>query len=516
MSPLFRNVLANAGGQAVATVVGFITVPIFLHLLGPQGYGLVSLLVVLQSMTAALDFGLSATANREVATYLALGRPVPERRDLVRTLELFYLGIAVALFLLFGGSAGWLARHWVTDVAVEPGLLASCLFLGGSSIALRWPIALYRGILRGSERQVLLNGVSAVATLLRGFGSIVVLLTVARTPLVFYWSQLGFALAELAIFRGALLRVGGGFEGQGGAFDPALLRSLWRFTVNVGGLAVFALVLKQFDKVVISTMLPIAQLGYYNAATLASNGLTKIAIPVQVAAFPRLTQHHQRGEVGELARTFHATVQLVAFIASPLAFVLIFFAPDVLRVWTRDAQLASAAGPALATLSGAVLLSTLMSIPFSLLVAAGLTWIPLALNGIGAAVAVPLTIWLTRAHGITGAATAWLVFNIFNFLAMPLLMFPRVLPGEHRAWLTRDTLPFLLVPMATFGAARLATGSAGLPWRIVAIGLAGLAYAAVVLRLNRELGQRVKVTMQGLVARVRRGGSPPVSGAGGR
>lgn len=503
MSPLFRNVLANAGGQAVATVVGFITVPIYLRLLGPQGYGLVSLLVVLQSMTAALDFGLSATANREVATYLALGRPVWERRNLIRTLELFYLGIAAALFLAFGATAGWLARHWFTHVAVDSGLLATCLLLGGSSIALRWPIALYRGILRGSERQVLLNGVSAIATFLRGFGSIIVLLIVSRTPLVFYWSQLGFALAELALFRGALLRVGEGFEGRGGAFDAGLLRGLWRFTVNVGGLSVFALVLKQFDKVVVSTVLPLAQLGYYNAATLASNGLTKIAIPVQVAAFPRLTQHHQRGEAADLARTFHATVQLVAFIAAPLAFVLIFFAPDVLRIWTRDAQLAHDAAPALAILSGAVLFSTLMSIPFSLLVASGLTWIPLTLNGVGALVAVPLTIGLTRSHGITGAATAWLVFNIFNFLAMPLLLFPRLLPGEQRAWLTRDTLPFLLIPLATFGAARYVTASAGLHWRLVAIGLAGAAYVVLVVRLNRDLGERVRGMCRTVLTRAR-------------
>lgn len=516
MSRLLRNVVANAGGQAVAAAVGFVTVPIYLHLLGAQGYGLVSLLVVLQSMTAALDFGLSATANREVASYLALGRSRADCQDLVRTLELFYLAIAVVLFLAIGGSARWLAAEWFTNVRVDRDLLVTCLVLGGSSIALRWPIALYRGVLRGSERQVLLNGVSAAATFLRGFGSILVLVVVARTPLAFYWSQLAFALVELAMFRVALFRLGEGLDGLGGSFDAGLLRRVWRFSVSVGGLSVFALALKQVDKVVVTTFLPLAQLGYYNAASLASNGLTKVAMPVQVAAFPRLTQHHQRAERQHLARTFHASVQSVAFLTTPLACILVFFAGDVLRLWTRDAQLAQEAAPALAILGVAVLFNTFMSVPFSLLVASGYTWIPLALNGVGALIAVPLTIWLTRTQGITGAAIGWLVFNIFNFLAMPVLMFPRVLPGEHRAWLTRDTLPFLLVSFLAFGVARLASGAAGLLWRILAIGLAGTAYAVLVLRLNRELGERVTGTLRSMLARVRNGGTHPLSTAGGR
>lgn len=482
MRSLARNLAANFGGQAATTIIALVTVPLYLRLLGADGYGLVSLMLVLQGVTAILDFGLSTTASREVTAYRAQERPVADRHDLVRTLQVVYYGVALVLLVAFAIGAEWLSTVWLVGGSVPRDVVATCLAVAGATIAIRWPVALYQGILRGVEEQVVANVLSSTSNLLRGVGSVLVLWFVAPTAMVFYRAQLAFAVVELLLALYAVSRYGGAFTGGRGRFDAALLGRLGRFTVNVGGLSFFALLLKQFDKMVVSSLLPIAQLGYYNAATLASNGLGKVAQPVQGAVFPRFTHHLQRDEREALAATFHGAVQGVTFLTVPAACILVFFAADVLRLWTGDAALAAAAAPALAILAAAMLFNSVTSLAFSLLLSAGLTWAPLAMNGLGALVLAPVTIGLVRWDGITGAAYAWLAFNLVNFVVLPFVVFRRVLRVDFRVWLRRDTLPLMLLGAGLFGVARWSVDEAALAPRIVAVVVAGALYVVAGLR----------------------------------
>src|SRR6266545_2708348 len=181
MSLLKRNIFANFGGQAAAAVIAFITVPLYVKFLGTAGFGLVSFLLALQALTAILDFGLSTTANREVSRYLAQQRSEHDRRTLVRTLEVFYYGTGALIFLSFAAAAPWLSTNWFETREFDAHTLRTCLLIAGASIALRWPTALYQGVLRGSEQQVALNLVSTLVALVRGVGTILVLLFIART-----------------------------------------------------------------------------------------------------------------------------------------------------------------------------------------------------------------------------------------------------------------------------------------------------------------------------------------------
>lgn len=477
VSPLTRNIFANFGGQAATTVIAFVTVPLFLRFLGPEGYGLVSILLVLQALTAVLDFGLSTTANREVTRYVAQARPPEDRHDLVRTLEVFFYAVGVLLLIAFAAGSSWLATRWLTSPHFDASTVRTAVFVAGAAIAMRWPVALYQGILRGTEEHVVLNVVTSASNLIRGVGSILVLLFIARSVLVFYWWQLAFSALELVICLTAVGRYGQGFTGGGGRFRAPLLRDLWRFSASVGGMSLFALFLKQADKLIVSALLPLSALGFYNAASLASNGLSKVAQPVQAAVFPRLTHLHQQRDDRTLAQTFHRTVRAVAFLSAPLAALLMFNAHDVLLVWTQNAELAASARTALAILAAAMMFNSLMGVPFSLLLAAGLTRVPLAMNAAGALLLTPLTYVLVLRHGITGAAAGWLLFNVLYFLIVPFVMFRHVLQGEYRTWLTRDTFPFVVSALACFGAARWVAGGAAMTVR------AGLAAAAMLLYL---------------------------------
>ena len=491
MSLLKRNILANFGGQAANAVIALIAVPLYIRFLGTEGFGLVSFLLALQGLTGVLDFGLSTTANREVSRYRAQQRSEFDRRTLVRTLEIVYYGTGALIFVLVAATAPWLSMSWFETTQFDADILRTTLLIAGASIALRWPTALYQGILRGTERQVALNLINTLAALLRGIGTILVLLFVARTVIAFYWWQLLFASIELAAVVAVASGGNTGFSGRRGRFEWPVLRDLWRFSARVGALSLFALLLKQLDKILISRLLPISYLGFYNAAYMASNGITKVGQPIQGAVFPRLTHLYEQQDWPALAKTFHRCCQLTAFVTVPCAAVLLFFPSDVLWLWTRNQELTAQASPALSVLACAMMLNSMMSVPFSLQLAAGLTRLPLLTNAVALLVMAPMIVVLTKSYGLVGAAVAWLVGNALYYIVVPHFMFRRVLKGHHRTWVLRDTLPLLLSGTGCLGLARWMVGDGTLGIKIMAIVAALLVYALLVLGTNMDLRKTV-------------------------
>ena len=74
---LKRNLVANYAGQAWSAVMGLAFIPVYIHYLGVEAYGLIGLFAVLQAWLALLDMGLTPTLAREMGRYT--GVPTPRR-----------------------------------------------------------------------------------------------------------------------------------------------------------------------------------------------------------------------------------------------------------------------------------------------------------------------------------------------------------------------------------------------------------------------------------------------------
>src|SRR5215210_5065650 len=100
MSQLKLNLAANFVGKGWTALMGIVFIPLFIRFMGIESYGLVGFFTTLQAMFILLDLGLTTTLNRELARYSAVSEKSQDMRDLVRTLEIVYWGVAICIGII--------------------------------------------------------------------------------------------------------------------------------------------------------------------------------------------------------------------------------------------------------------------------------------------------------------------------------------------------------------------------------------------------------------------------------
>src|SRR5688500_13655145 len=175
MNTLQRNIAANFAGRIWTALVGVAFIPLYIHFMGIEAYGLVGFFTTLQGLFMLLDLGLSTTLNREQARYAALPGKATEMRDLVRTLETLYWGLALLIALIVLGLSSFAAHAWINAQTLPETVVQQAVMLMGFVIAFQWPISFYGGGLIGLQRQVLYSGWLAVGATLRFAGAALVL-----------------------------------------------------------------------------------------------------------------------------------------------------------------------------------------------------------------------------------------------------------------------------------------------------------------------------------------------------
>src|SRR5207247_2298977 len=155
------NILANFIGQGWVALMSLAFIPLYIHFMGIEAYGLVGFYAALQGVLMLLDFGFSTTMNREMARGSTHSEKAQEARNQVRTLEVIYWGIGLVILAGILAGARLVARYWVKADRLSMDTIRQVVMIMGVVSALQWPISFYAGGLMGLQRQGLLNGINA-------------------------------------------------------------------------------------------------------------------------------------------------------------------------------------------------------------------------------------------------------------------------------------------------------------------------------------------------------------------
>jgi O-antigen/teichoic acid export membrane protein len=437
MSLIKQNIIANFGGKAWQALMSLAFVPLYIKFMGIESYGLVGIFASLLALFGILDMGLSTTLNREMARLSVMPQKAQEMRNLVRTLEIPYWGVAFIIGFAVVGLSGPIATYWVKTDNLTPATIKHALMIMGGVVAFRWPIGLYSGGLMGLQKQVLLNFINAFAATIRGLGAVLVLWLVSPTILAFFAWQIFASIVHTALtvycLQHSLPK-----SGHRSYFQKELLFRIWRFAAGLTGISVSAIILTQADKIILSKILPLEMFGYYTLATVVANTLYGFIGPVFSAMFPRFSQLVSLNDQDTLKELYHKACQFMSVMILPAAIVVSLFSSEILFLWTGDPVTVANTHSIVSLLIIGTALNGLMNLPYSLQLAHAWTKLTLYTNIIAFIILVPMIYFLATRYGVIGAASAWVILNSGYVLIGIQIMHSRLLKGEQWHWYIND------------------------------------------------------------------------------
>lgn len=453
-SVLKKNIFANFFGTSWISILALVFVPFYIHFLGIEAYGLIGIFGMLYAMFAILDMGITPTINREMARLSGKANGAQQMRDLIRTIELIYWGIAVIIGIIVMTGASFIANKWLNATNLSIDTIQKAILIMGVCIVFRWPLSFYSGGLMGLQHQVLFNKINVIVSTFGRIITLLVLWLVSPTIIAFFLCQIFVSFVHTLSVALCLWRKIPG-TGIHGRFDLNILTGIWRFAVGSGGSAVLGVILRQMDKIILSKILPLELFGYYNIASMLAMRLKSIYGPVTAAMYPHFSQLVLQKKHELLKDTYHRGCQFMSIIILPVAAIIAFFSRDVLLLWMQNPEIAEQAFLIVSILITGKALNGLMQLPYMMQLAHGWTSLGFYVNLFSAILLIPLTVFLATNYGPAGAASVWLILNIGYVLIGINIMHHKILPADKWIWYGQDVGLPMLVAFVVAGAWKL-------------------------------------------------------------
>jgi O-antigen/teichoic acid export membrane protein len=470
VSVVRRNVIANIAGGGWNLLMSLAFVPVYIHFLGIEAYGLIGMFLALVAILSLLDLGLGTTLNRELARLSVETGSAQRMRDLLRTLEVMYWTIGLLIGLGLVGLAPVIAAYWVKAQQLPQESVERAFLLMGIALASQWPQVLYNGGLLGLQRQVLLNTLSALMATVRNVGAALVLWKISGTIEAFLAWQVLINLVLTFVVAIALWRAlpSGTTSAR---FRLHQLGEVWRFAAGMTSISVMTVVLTQLDKVILSRVLSLEAFGYYSLAWRVASGIYYLVGPVNAAFFPRFSQLAALDDQRELERLYHRGCQLITVLVVPVAIVLALFPENVLLLWQIETNIAAKTSTVLALLTVGTAINGLMILPVSVQYAHGWARLAFLTNAVAVTVLAPVIYLAALHYGVVGAAWVWIILNSGYVAVIMPLMHRRLLRGRLRNWLAGDVGAPLVAALLVCGIVKFSIDLPGPAlWQLLYLG----------------------------------------------
>lgn len=409
---MIKNIIANIIGRFWSILTNYLFIPIYISFLGIENYAVISLSFILIGVMSVMDAGLTATLSREFARNEEENSSNHKRRVL-NTLESCYWIIVIIIIFIILMFARPIAERWITLKTLEIGYVSTALKIFGVSMALQLLGNFYIGGLIGLEKQVRANFYQVVWSVFKnGF---VLLVIFFRPSLIYFFAWQGAVTFIYILFlRFSLIRsisAGVPYQTKGFLFDKELLKAIGGFVGGMFLISIIAAVNSQLDKIAISKLLPIEELGYYNLGVSLTQVLMVLVSPVAMALLPRFTSLYSQKKNAEADHLFYTIMLLVVIFIFSIAASIMFYSKELIFIWTANPVLALSASKYVLYLAlGTAMLATQV-IPFNIAIANGYTKINTIMGILSLFISIP-GYWLSVSYlGPKGAAMTWCVIQ---------------------------------------------------------------------------------------------------------
>jgi O-antigen/teichoic acid export membrane protein len=401
---LARNTIINLVGGVIPFLAALFAVPVLIHSIGVDRYGVFTLSMMAVGYFGLFDLGLGRAATKLIAEAAGSGGEanIP---GLFWTSLYLMLALGAVAAVLVTALAPWLVLHVLRiPPALRPESLHAFYLL-----ALSMPFVISSASLGGSlsafQRFDLINAVRVPAGIFSYLGPLLML------P---FSHRLGWLVAILVVGRLAgwlatfilCMRVFPALRRElrprGATLRPMLSFGGWVTVSNIVGP-----VIVYFDRFLIGAMLSMAAVAYYAVPYQVATRLWIIPISVGGVMFPAFSSIFRRNPA-RAALLFGITTKYVLLSLFPPVLLIVTFAPAGLRLWLGE-SFARNSADVLRWLTFAMFVNSLAWTPYALIQAADRPDLIAKLHLVELPLYVPLLWWMIAEYGVVGVALMWTV-----------------------------------------------------------------------------------------------------------
>jgi O-antigen/teichoic acid export membrane protein len=401
-SGLRRNLACNLVGESIPALAALAAIPILVHRLGAERFGVLTLAWMLAGYFGLFDFGLGRALNQAMAREWSVGNGA-------RAAAMFWTALAMTFALSAFAALGlallapWLTRSALT---IPPPLrheTLTGLYLIASGLPMLISASALRAALSAADRFDLLNLVRTPVGIM-SFGAPLLMLPFTHNLAWLIGVLVLNRALSWTIYLGVLCRA---FPDLRAHFriDPECAFPLLGFGAWITVSAAVAPMLVYLDRFFIGVLLPIAALAAYSIPMEIVSKSFLLPAAVSGVMFPAFARSFTASAATTTA-LFARSLKLVALILCPLCAAVVTFAPQIMSLWIGG-PLVAQSSTVLQILAVGAFITGLAWIPLALLHGARRPDLPAKLHLLDFPIYALLLWFSIDKFGLTGAALTW-------------------------------------------------------------------------------------------------------------
>jgi O-antigen/teichoic acid export membrane protein len=420
---LARNVVWNLLGNGAPMIVAVFSIPVLIHGLGKDRFGVLALAWALIGYASLFDLGLGRALTQLVAKKLGAG----EEREVP---SIVWTSLLLMLLLGLAGTAVIVlaSPYLVERVLSIPQALQSETLRTFYLLALSIPVIIVtaglRGLLEAHQRFDLINALRFPMGVFTYVGPLLVL-SFSKSLFPVVALLVGGRLIAWAAHLLLCLRVAPALRlriaWHRSAVGPLLRFGGWMTVSNTIGPLMVTL-----DRFLIAGLVSVTAVAYYATPYEVVTKLLLIPTAVVGVMFPAFSVSFVEDR-GRAAVLYSRSVKYTVLGLFPIILLIVALAQNGLTLWL-GADFARHSTRVAQWLALGVLANSLALVPFSFVQGVGRPDLTAKLHLLELPVYLGMLFWLIHADGIEGAAIAWSARTVFDALAL-FFMARRFLPA---------------------------------------------------------------------------------------
>lgn len=409
-----KNILANYVGTGAVVIAPILALPWYLEALGASQFGLIGFIMMLQIILGLVDAGMSQALVREMSMRFGDGASGERAAaDLLFGFERLYWLFALFAALMMSLLAGLISRHWL-NLGDLPASLGQQAVIGASILfAVQFPSSIYRSMLVAAQAQVSLNIIMSIASLVRHLGAVLILL---KWPLLVAYLGWHCAVGLLETLMRARYAWGcvSSVDRNEMVWSSTVLKNTWVLVTGMSAATLLGVLTVQMDKIILSSMAPLEQFGYYVVAASVSSGMLQMINPLIQAALPKVVQ--LQADALALRALSLKLFKIISVIVGIGGLCFIFSGQWLLNFWLGNEQVTAEVFPVLTLLLLGTALNALHNVGYINWLAHGKIRRVVQVNAISLILAILVIPVMISWQGIVGAAAGWIIINFIGFV----------------------------------------------------------------------------------------------------